>query len=152
MFNQNLPNNTATAAAADIAKGQGERQNAFNALRNLTQSNSAPSAITSAPEQSAATRVSTAGNTAATNTNTAQSKLGGYGDWATALGTANQGVNSNLGIINNEARGNAALLPLQIEKAAHKGDSLGMWGKIISLLGTLASGAGGSYSSSLATA
>lgn len=142
IFNQNLPNNSAAAAQAEIAKGQGERQNAFSALRNVAQTNSAPGIASATPAQAAAARASTAGNTYTGNQVAAQSKLGGYGDWATALGTANSNTNNQLGVINNEARGNAAQLPGQIERASHTGDSLGNWGRIIGALGTVVGGAG----------
>ncbi len=143
VFDQNLPNNSAAAAQADIAKGQGERQNAFAALRNLTQTQSAPSANSNTPEALAANRTATAGNVFTNNANATQSKIGGYGDWSAALNAANSDANSRIGVINNAAHANAALLPGEIDAASHKGDALGSWGKILSAIGTTVGSAGG---------
>lgn len=143
MFSQNLPNNSAATAQAQIAEGQAQRQNAFSQLKNVAQANTTPNISAPSPEQAASARAATAGNTSTNNAVSAQSKLGGYGDWGTALGVANADTNSRIGVVNNEARANAAQLPLNIEVASHKGDALSGWGRIISAIGTTVGGAAG---------
>lgn len=144
LFNQNLPNNSAATAQAQIAEGQAQRQNAFSQLKNVAQANTTPNI--SAPEQAAAARAATAGNAYTNNATVAQAKLGGYGDWGTALGVANADTNSRISVVNNEARANAAQLPLNIEVASHKGDALSGWGRVISAIGTTVGGAAGAAS------
>ena len=142
VFQNALPQNSTDAANADIAKGAVARQNVFEQLKNLANNQSGPSLNQNSGNAvaQAAERVGAAGDVGSENTAQAQSRLGGYGDWGTALGVLNSGVNSQLGVINNEARANANLLPLQIEAASHKGDALGMWGKIVSGLGSVSGG------------
>lgn len=141
VFDNALPNNTANAADAAIAKGQSDRQGAVSALENLQAQQSPVKSPLSAPAQAATARASTAGNAWSNAVTNAQAKLGGYNDFATSLGVQNADTNNQLGVINNEARGTAALLPLQIEAASHKGDPLSFWGKIVGSLGTAAGGA-----------
>ncbi len=138
VFQTNLPNNTADKARADITKGQQERTNVFNNLKQLATPVSPVANPNQTPEQQAMARTSMAGNAWSNVVNNNAAKMGGYGDWSTALGVKNQDVNNRLGVINNEAQGTARLLPLEIQVASHKGDALGSWGKIIGAIGSLA--------------
>lgn len=142
VFNKQLPNDTAGAANAEMAKGQQQRQNVFSQLQQLAQpSGQATNPNAPEPVQAAQARSNAQTSSVAQNISNAASKQGSYGDWTTALGVQNTGVNSNLGVINNEARGRANLLPLQITAASHKGDFLRGWGSIVSSLGSLGTGA-----------
>ncbi len=145
IFNNQLPNETAQSAQSDIAKGAAERQNVFGALKQLSN----PAETTQSPLQSAAVksdlaRTTMQGNAWSNALSQAQSKLGGYGDWSTALGVQNSDVNRRIGVINNESSGTARILPLEIQAASHKGDALSSWGRIVGALGSVVSAGSGS--------
>lgn len=144
VLNQNLAKQGAPAAQTAMGAGEAARENLTANLANAAQP-ATPTPTSASPDvatQEAQARASTAGNAWTKLATQAQAREGSYGDWGTALGIGNTETNSNLGVINNFARGTAALLPLQVQAAAHRGDPLSGWGSIISAIGSVASLAG----------
>ena len=75
----------------------------------------------------------------------ARDKLGSYSDLSTQHGIQNAQATGNLAVINNKAQGEANLLPIELQVASQKGNSLSGWGQMVSALGSMAmmGGAGG---------
>lgn len=77
----------------------------------------------------------------------ARAKLGGADDWELGQGIRNNRTNQDLGIASSKARGSAAVLPVEMTAAHHKGDALRGWGQLASALGSVA----GMYGATTAT-
>lgn len=151
VFQTSVGNNSVPAAANTLASGANARATIASALANASAGgntnlpvNSQPgyqvTDATGQPMTNTAGARATAGAGAWGNVvNTAADKLGSYGDLTTTQGVNNSQANNQLGVIGNKAKGDANLLPLEIEVASHKGDALTGWGSIVSALGSVAS-------------
>jgi hypothetical protein len=147
VFQQSADQNGRPAAQAMMDQGAAARQAIAGALK-MSAANSGGTGlpanqpqyqVTGDPMQAAAVRANTAGNSWSNVVGGATSRLGGYGDLATRQSIGNQQADANLNIIGDKARGNARLLPIELEVAGHAGDKLSGWGQIVSALGSVAS-------------
>ena len=142
LWQQNESQQGADTANREISSGAAARNSLANQLIQATQpSTGTPLPATGGTNKAiagATARANTAGNAWSNTVNRAQSQEGGYSDWQTALGVGNANTNEGIGVINTMARGTANLLPLEVQAASHKGDSLGAWGSIVSALGSAA--------------
>lgn len=160
VFNTSLEQSAPKSAKAQLDAGAADRQAEMAKLAQ--QPGVAPSArdkgtltATSPGADGAAAR--TEANVTATNNawsnivGQAQAKLGGYQDWDVAQGIKNARANQRLALVGNEAAGSANVLPIELEVASHKGDSLEGWGQLVSALGMVA-GAGAGAAGAAGTA
>lgn len=150
VFQNSADNNSATTSNATLATGAATRGSLGSALQSLTNQGATPLPATSPtsytvtgtngnPMSDATTRAGAAGNAWGGVVNSARNKLGSYGDLETAQSINNANASNQLGVVSNKARGDANLLPLEVEVASHKGDALSGWGQIVSALGSVAS-------------
>lgn len=155
VFQNSLAQNSAPTTALNINQGASARTALASALKTATQpvvtalpaTNANTYAVTGAggqPVDNSAARANIAGNAWSNVVNSAQNKLGGYGDAFTKQGIANAQAGNRLGVISNKAQGWANILPTEIAAASHSGDPLTGWGQIVSALGSVASLGGAS--------
>jgi hypothetical protein len=81
----------------------------------------------------------TAGDASRTAQTTAASRLGAYDDLSAQQQLNQAEASRQMAPIGSKAQGNARILPGQMEKASHEGDTLSQWGQIVSALGSVAS-------------
>lgn len=128
VFKKSLDQSGADTARADQESGEAARTEGYRALAESgkplgTSTNLTPSARARAKAwQNIVT--------------TAQAKLGSYGDARTAAALRAGQAGDELGVISNQARGQASILPAQMEAASHAGDSLKGWGQFASAVGS----------------
>lgn len=141
IFKKSLAKSRPQDAQEALQKGEADRVNAWEALQQ------ASTPIASALPASGTTDTATgknakrAGSAAATWNQLnakAAAKQGAYGDWQTQQALKDSDASQQLSVVNNFARGNAAILPGQLESASHAGDGLSAWGSIVSSLGSIA--------------
>ena len=152
VFKKSLSTQGADTAQNTVAKGAAQRQSVYNALKQVAQ----PVAGSPLPEDQesnpvvntdgatpTANRLSTTRNNAWTAlTSQAASREGGYQDYANSQELNNAEANRRLGVLNNQARGWAGIMPTEMQVASHAGDALAGWGQLVSALGSTAGMAG----------
>lgn len=140
LFQDVAKKQTAPAVQQEAAKGAEARQ-------QLTHKLQAASLVPLTPGQPI-TAANSTGNDAATRTATrsnawsnlvgdAQARLSGYGDAEQQRARDMQRSSMDLGVVNNFARGNADVLPVELNAASHKGDALNAWGSLLGSIGNL---------------
>jgi len=148
VFDTSQTANSEPTANSTLFSGVNARAAIANALKTATAGTTSSALPVNQPDYqvtdgrpmaTAGARANTAGNAWSNVVGGAANRLGSYNDLATKQGIANQQTDAQLGVISNKARGDANLLPLEIEVASHKGDSLRGWGQIVSALGSVAS-------------
>jgi hypothetical protein len=143
-FQGNLKKSGRDTADTETEQGATRRMAEFNRV-NAAAGTSAPLASERAGGSSAAGAAArTAATTQASNsawsklTGDARAKLGGADDWELNQGIRNNRAGQDLGIASSKARGSAAVLPVEMVAAQHKGDALRGWGQLASALGSVA--------------
>ena len=143
LFDNSLGNNAPEDANAAMDKGQASRQAIYEGLKQSAQPIAAALPATAATGK-AGKQASGAANTWNTLNAANAAKEGGYSDWQTGQSIDNSRTNQGLSVISDAARGDARLLPLELQVAGQAGDKLSGWGQIVSQLGSLTSAAGAS--------
>jgi len=135
-------------AEKDMAQGQAARLQAIEAATKATQpmvgvpldaAGGTGNRVVSTPTDRARTATQDAGNAWARVQAGNAARIGSYNDWASNRAVENADASQRLAVTSNLARGQANLLPLQLEAASHAGDSLSGIG---SMLGTVGSAVG----------
>jgi hypothetical protein len=129
-------------AQKELDAGAAGRENAWNNLQLATTPIASALPATSSPDSATGrATAATGGATSAWNriVTNAGARMGSYGDWETQQAVKNADAAQRLGIVNNFARGNANLLPLEMTVASQKGDKLSGWGQLVGALGAMTS-------------
>ena len=140
---RNINQSTAGQAAQDMNTGQQQRENIWAGLQKATVPTASALPATATGTIGARTNTAAARSTGGANTwnalnETAAAKMGSYGDWQTQQAVRNSNTQSELGVLNNFAGGDARILPTELEVASQAGGKLTGWGGIVSSLGSMA--------------
>lgn len=133
-YAQNAKQNTAPVAQKEISTGAGERQAAYETAQAVPLTQGQASVVGNPLAMSEKVKLALS--------NQARSKMAGYDQWALARMLDNEQANQAIGTVNNFARGSNNVLPLELQRASHAGDSLNQIGQLVGLAGMLAGGGG----------
>ena len=140
-FKQNLAKSGRDTVDTETQQGTTRRLGAYQRVESNTAT--APMASERAGGSSAAGAAARTAATTQASSNAwsklvgdARAKLGGADDWGLEQGIRNNRTNQDLGIASSKARGSAAVLPVEMTAAHHKGDALRGWGQLASALGS----------------
>ena len=152
VFQNSVAQANPTNVNAEMAKGAANRQGLAQALAAGAMPVAQPLPATSTaatPENDSPNPMDRAQANQQARTNAwtglvqhAQAKLGAYSDLSTQQGIQNAQAAGNLAVINNKAQGQANLLPIELQVASQKGNSLSGWGQMVSALGSIGMMAG----------
>ena len=144
IFRRNLEKSGADTADREIDLGAQRRESAYAKLDRSA--SPAPvqgttNRMVQAPARGAS--VKNAGNAWSRLLGKAQARLGGRADWLLNQNVRDQRTTQELNRVSNFARGDLNnVVPVELNAAARKGDSLRGWGSLLSAAGMLAGTAG----------
>lgn len=147
-FDASMKEAGADRAKEDIEKAADTRQAAYQQMAQAPQGVTAPNVapqgdrVVASPESGAQQRAEAANNAWSNLTSRAQAKLGAVGDWGLQRNIENKRANQDLALIANKSRGSLNVLPFEMDKASHEGDTLRTLGTVATALGSIGMMAG----------
>lgn len=136
-YQKSLSQSGKANAQAQMAKGEAQRVNAWEALQKAGEPVASALPATTGATAKASQRAGSAADTWNALNAKAAAREGSYGDWQNQQDLKNSEANRQISVLNNFSRADSNLLPTELQVASQAGDKLSGWGQIVQALGGL---------------